>query len=136
MDIRALMCEMHATESEHEEKAIENKIAALFAELSETEKQAVKKEFLASLDDKLAETAQRLKEVDIAIELAEASEHVNLAAIATQYFGKTKEWLYQRIKGYKVNGKPAQLTESERKTLSAALQDISRKIYNASLRIS
>jgi hypothetical protein len=45
-------------------------------------------------------------------------------------------WLYQRIKGYNINGKPAQLTDAQRKELSRALRDISQNIYQVSLRIS
>ena len=59
-----------------------------------------------------------------------------MAKIANDYFGKSKEWLYQRIKGYNVNGKPARFTEEERRKFSSALEDISRMAHETSLKIA
>ena len=56
-----------------------------------------------------------------------------LSYIAENYFGKSKAWFYQRLNGNSVNGKPAQFTEEEIKTLNFALQDISRKIGSVSI---
>lgn len=52
------------------------------------------------------------------------TEVVNLAYIARHYFGKTRQWLYQRLKGQMVNGKPASFTDAEEATFIQALQDI------------
>lgn len=51
-----------------------------------------------------------------------------LSHIAEHYFKKSRQWLYQRINGNIVNGKPAQFTDEEIETLNFALQDISKKI--------
>lgn len=59
---------------------------------------------------------------------------ISLAYIAKTYFNKSRAWLYQRINGTKVNGKPAQFTSSELERLNFALNDIGKNL--ASIRIS
>jgi len=71
----------------------------------------------------------------MAIEMEEIAKYISLSKIAKNYFGRSKEWLYQRIKGYKVNGSPAQFTPEERIQLSMALKDISRMANETSIRI-
>jgi hypothetical protein len=102
---------------------------------SEADKELVRKEFSQSWGEKLEEAEETLKKIDIAIEIIEISKYVSLSRISKDYFGKSREWLYQRIKGYKVNGKQAQFTSDDKKKLSMALQDISRKAHETSLRI-
>lgn len=65
--------------------------------------------------------------------MGEASRYMSLAPIATDYFGKTKQWLYQRLKNYNVNNKPAVFTAEEKEQFRRALLDVSRKIREAAL---
>ena len=67
--------------------------------------------------------------------LGELSEAISFSYIAKKYFGKSRNWLYQRINGYKVNGKPAQFTEEEYATFTEALKDISKMINQTSLNL-
>lgn len=67
------------------------------------------------------------------IKMGEASRYMSLAPIATDYFGKTKQWLYQRLKNYNVNNKPATFTPAEKEQFRRALLDVSRKIREAAL---
>jgi len=73
------------------------------------------------------------KDISIRIQMAEVSEMVSLSYIAKKYFGRTAQWLYQRINGNIVNGKPAKFTDEEIKTFNSALQDISKKIGSLAL---
>lgn len=59
---------------------------------------------------------------------------VSLAYIAKTYFSKTRQWLYQRINGASVNGKPARFTQEEIEILNCALKDIGNRL--TSLRVS
>lgn len=59
---------------------------------------------------------------------------ISLAYIAETYFKKSRQWLYQRVNGLLVNGKPAKFTPEEIETLNFALQDMGQKL--ASTRIS
>lgn len=69
-----------------------------------------------------------LKALNVKASLMEVSEFVSLSYIAKNYFKKSKEWLYQRINGNIVNGKPAQFTDEEIGTLNNALQDLSKRL--------
>lgn len=59
---------------------------------------------------------------------------ISLAYIAETYFKKSRQWLYQRVNGLLVNGKPAKFTPAEIETLNFALQDMGQKL--ATTRIS
>lgn len=130
------MQEMNNAPTELGKRAIEEKIKAQLSSLSESEKEQIKNDFLESLDSKLIETKKALDVIDLRIELLEVAQYVSLSKIAKNYFGKSKEWLYQRINGYTVNGKAAEFTPTDRVKLSNALQDISRKLNETSLKIA
>ncbi|MDR3062484.1 MAG: DUF5053 domain-containing protein [Dysgonamonadaceae bacterium] len=49
------------------------------------------------------------------------------------YFNKSDAWLYQRINGNVVNGKPAYFTHQEIEKLKFALNDISKKLSSLSI---
>ena len=126
---------MHEASSNSEKVIIEEEIKNKFNSLSESDKELIRNKFSNAWDEKLEETKELLKKIDIAIEIEELSKYVSLSKISKDYFGKSKEWLYQRIHGYNVNGKPAYFTSIEREKLSFALKDISRIAYETSLKI-
>ena len=53
---------------------------------------------------------------------------ISLAYIAETYFRKSRHWLYQRVNGLLVNGKPAKFTPQEMETLNFALRDIGERL--------
>ena len=77
-----------------------------------------------------------LQEMKLALELGDVANAISLSYIAKAYFGKSKTWLYQRLNGNKVNGKPAQFTEEERKRFGEALRDLSRRINETALKFA
>ena len=87
--------------------------------------------------------SERLQEVDkkidsieenaIKLQLQEVAEIVSLSYLAKKYFNKSRSWLYQRLNGNIVNGKPARFTDEELATFNDALQDISKKIGSLSI---
>ncbi len=87
-------------------------------------------ENLQEIDEMMTELEQILS---IKQQMSEVSEIVSLSWIAKHYFGKTKNWLYQRINGNIVNGKPSKFTPAEIETLNFALKDISKKIGSLSI---
>lgn len=96
-------------------------------ELSEMVKQEPEKYGEAFLEISKVKL-EELKALNIKASLMEVSEFVSLSYIAKNYFQKSKEWLYQRINGNIVNGKPAQFTSEEIEKLNNALQDLSKKL--------
>lgn len=79
---------------------------------------------------------EELQDVKLALELGDVANAISLSYIAKAYFGKSKNWLYQRLNGNKVNGKPAQFTEEERKRFAEALRDLSRRIDETALKFA
>lgn len=65
---------------------------------------------------------------DVRQRLNNIPDMLSMSYIAQNYFGKSRTWLYQRINGNKVNGKPAFFTRAERKQLQDALHDIGEKL--------
>ncbi len=77
------------------------------------------------------------KRTDIDVEqlLNEVSESISLSYIARTYFKKGRSWLYQRIKGNIVNGKPAAFTSDELHILSDAFLNLGLKLISVSRKI-
>ena len=82
--------------------------------------------------------AMRRKRSDIDIKkiVREAQDVVSLSYIAKQYFNKDRSWLYQRINGTLVNGKPAAFTEQELTILANSLKNIGLKLSEISKSIN
>jgi len=76
------------------------------------------------------ETAEEAQNVVIRQQLKEVLPMVSLSYIAKTYFGKSKEWLYQRINGNMVNGKPAKFTPQEIGVLNDALQNMGNMLLD------
>ena len=70
---------------------------------------------------------------DIREKLGNLPEIINLSAVARQCFGKSRTWLYQRINGNKVNGKPAYFTRAERKQLLDFLHGLGKDLLAVKL---
>lgn len=54
--------------------------------------------------------------------------YISLSEIAVRNFGKTRQWLYQRLNGSIVNGKPAKFTPDELNNLSFTLDEIAENM--------
>lgn len=78
--------------------------------------------------ENLKETNNEARAFIVKNQLEEILPIISAAYIAKNYFGKSKEWFYQKMNGNIVNGKPAQFSKEEIETLNLALQDISLKI--------
>lgn len=83
---------------------------------------------MSSAQQRLDNVEKSIMEYTLHERLGELSEVINLAFIARRYFGKSRQWLYQRIKGYTVNGKVATFTPEERDKFMAALDEIGSRI--------
>ena len=90
--------------------------------------------FAEAMIECMKETNKNLSDFLMREQLDDILPYISVSAIAKNYFGKSKEWFYQKMNGNIVNGKPAKFTEEEIKNLNFALQDISKKI--GSVRVS
>lgn len=79
---------------------------------------------LSSADKRLDDVENSIASYTMHERMGSLTEVINLAYIARHYFGKTRQWLYQRVKGQLVNGKPATFTPAEEATFINALNEI------------
>jgi DNA-binding protein len=93
-----------------------------------------RKEFSLAMIELMKETRTRVEATLEQARVRELSRAVSMAYIARTYFQKSRGWLYQRINGSIVNGKPARFNDEERKTLEHAFHDIGGML--TSIRIS
>ncbi|BDI76172.1 hypothetical protein PC1C4_28940 [Paraprevotella clara] len=84
---------------------------------------------------KIAEKARKILEEDKSgamwAGMLDLNDALNYSDMARTYFGKSANWLLQRLHGYEVNGKPARFKPEEYKILSDALRDIAAKALRA-----
>lgn len=95
---------------------------------SEKDKEVIECFISSELKDLTEYTDHVINDLEVKIQLLEVAEIVSLSYIAKNYFHKTRQWLYQKLNGNIVNGKPAKFTSDEIDTLNHALKDISKKI--------
>lgn len=118
--------------SPEERTAFQEERAQQVEAMSEDERIA----FIENTRKGLGAIKDELQDVKLALELGDVANAISLSYIAKAYFGKSKTWLYQRLNGNKVNGKPAQFTEEERKRFAEALRDLSRRIDETALKFA
>lgn len=85
-------------------------------------------ELLASANSRMDAVEHSIKEYTLHEQLGQLTEVINLAYIARHYFGRTRQWLYQRLKGQQVNGRPASFTPDELELFSHALNEVGIKL--------
>lgn len=92
--------------------------------------------FIQATHEGIGAIKEELEDIKLSLELGDVAHAISLSYIAKVYFGKSKNWLYQRLNGNKVNGKPAQFTDEERKRFAEALHDLSRRIEDTALKFA
>ena len=110
-------------------------INSMREEMTPQEREAFNDALIAEARE-LLEKGDRMMEAevnDVRQRLGDIPQAINLSYIAKHYFGKSRTWLYQRINGNVVNGKPVFFTIAERRQLQEALHDIGKKLFDATL---
>lgn len=110
-----------------------------YDKLSDEEKDSYRQSATAGMNSTIEACNNFITRADEAIlrdKLGELPDAISFSYIAKKYFGKSRNWLYQRINGYNVNGKPARFTKEEYDTFIKALKDISRMINQTSLNLT
>ena len=133
--LKDLMTEYRSLKTDEDKIAFDGKMAQALAEMNPEERKAFRKAFLLSARRTVSEAREISEEAEMKLLLSGVDNYLSLSQIAQDYFGKTRSWLYQRINGAIVNGKPAQFTLEEQQQLSNALLDISNKIKDTALKL-
>ena len=88
--------------------------------------------FAEAMAASAGESAERATCLVMKQKLADITPAISWVHVAKKYFNKTDAWLYQRINGNTVNGKPATFTTEEINTLKHALSDLSDRLGSIS----
>lgn len=133
--LKDLMAEFRSLKTEEEKSVFDDKMKQVLAEMGPEERKEFRKAFLASVRRSVSEAKAIREEIETKLLLSGVDSYLSLSQIAQDYFGKSRSWLYQRINGALVNGKPAQFTPEEQQQLSNALLDISQRIKDTALKL-
>ncbi|GHT52226.1 hypothetical protein AGMMS49982_11880 [Bacteroidia bacterium] len=100
-------------------------VDSFLGEKSESEKENIGNSLAEVKLSKLKQVKEISEEISILEQLDGMEEFVNFSTISRNYFGKDKSWMYQRLHGYSVHGKPARFTLEEKRKLSNAFLSLS-----------
>jgi hypothetical protein len=134
MDIKKVISEYHDA-SESKKAEIRERLKNDFSLLSDNEKKEVQRTFLESQDTVIREGKEAIGELKLYAELERVSKFVSMSYIARNFFGKSRQWLNNRIKGNRVNGKSAAFTSNELKQFAEALNQLGEEIKGTAHRI-
>ena len=126
---------MNATTDQEKRRILETQREAA-AGLSKKKKKNYEDRWMEGMNQALEGSRQELEDYRSRLtkdKLGKAPQAISLSYIAKNYFGKSKEWLYQRINGNIVNGKPAHFTEEETRQLQNALHDLGAQLLKIKL---
>lgn len=86
-----------------------------------------------AVEEDLKDMNVRAEEIRVREKMEVILPMISVSYLAKHYFGKSSSWLYQRINGNKVHGKPAKFTTQELDKLKHALKEISQNIAGITL---
>ena len=112
-----------------------DKVKSIAARYTSEENKKEIADFIAERLEEADRKIDRLKENTIKLQMQEVADIISLSYLAKRYFNKSRSWLYQRMNGNIVNGKPARFTPDELATLNTALKDISEKLARLAFHI-
>jgi len=132
IDVKGKM-DLFFSASEEDKPQIKEDILKEFEKMSDEDKEEAREMFL---EDWETRTKNALENIEISIELAHVSEYISLSYIADRFFGKSRQWLNNKLKGNISYGKAASFTREEIKKLSEALSVLSDEIKSAAMKLA
>lgn len=113
---------------------MENLISELRSlDLTDEQRLIIKRFIQKGIDESKVEIESIKNEISLREQLKDVSKTISLSYIAKTYFNKSRVWLYQKIDGTVIHGKPCKFTNEELKTLQFALNDIANKLNSIQL---
>lgn len=131
-----LLEELKKTESLQGEE-LDKALVAIRNKYTSPEERCAIAEYMDSRLDDIEAHLDALEEAADALtakeQLGELYDIIPLAYIAEKYFKRSRSWLYQRLNGYKVNGKVCSFNADEKATFNLAIRELTEKIGSAQL---
>ena len=135
-EIEKLKAEFVSLDTEEQIKVFDKKIKAIYTAKTEAEKEEFSQAFTESALEAIDRADKVYNYVNVKMNLKDILDIVSMSYIAENYFHKSRAWFSQRLNGHIVNGVPVSFTSDELKILSSALDDISKKLQDASRAIA
>ncbi|GAB6122294.1 DUF5053 domain-containing protein [Dysgonomonas termitidis] len=131
--IEKYLAEWNTLETEEDYAAFDKKIKSEQAARSEEEKKIISRQFEEGAKKAVQEAEELIEFITVRKQLDTILPYVSISSIAKEYFGKSRQWFYQRLNNSKVNGKRVQFNNEEIKILSKALNEIGGKFQDTSI---
>lgn len=131
-ELKDLMAEYKEARTSGKLEQFDKKMDSVLSSKTGKDKEAFAEAFTEGAEETIQKAKNLMQEIDLKQKLEGIKEVISLSFISKKYFGKSRHWLYQRINGSTINGKPARFTEDELKRLSQALDEISCITKNVS----
>ncbi|MDD4515172.1 DUF5053 domain-containing protein [Massilibacteroides sp.] len=126
-EIDKLLEKWHTLAPEEEGSFVKDSIEA-FNSKTDSEKEKFLNDFQEEAKKACDEAEELIEVITMRDQLDPILPYISLSTIASEYFGKSRNWLYQRINGNLVNGKPAKFTADEKRLFRNAINDIINKL--------
>jgi hypothetical protein len=107
-----------------------------FSDRTDAEKERLGEAVIKVKLSRMEEIKQIDREIKFLDQLDGIEKYLNMAQLARSCFGKTRTWLYQRLHGWSVHGRPSRFTDSERKQFADALLLLSDNLKNVARKLS
>lgn len=116
------------------EKLADHKIRfrAFLDSLSDEDKKEFVVVFQEAAKKSIKDSREIVKTINARSQLQDVLDFTSMSYIAKNYFGKSRQWLYQRINESVVNGNKVNFTKDDLKKLSIALSELGDKMKDAS----
>jgi hypothetical protein len=131
-EIEQLISVGRGLSDEEFDKLIDN----YFGDKTGAEKERLGEAVISVKLSKMEEIREIDREIKFLDQLDGLEKYLNMAQLAKSCFGKTRTWLYQRLHGWNVHGKPSRFTDSERKQFADALLSLSEKLKSVARKLA
>lgn len=102
---------------------------------TDAEKEQIGLAVLETKISKFNEIRQIDNEIKFIEQLDGLEKYLNMSQLSRDFFGKQKTWLYNRLHGWNVHGKPAKFTNIERKQFADMLLSLSDNMKNVAQKL-
>ena len=112
------------------------KIADSVSTLSQSERDEIEP-LLEEMGNRfLSKAKETIHFAKVAMQLEDVSNYVSLSYISKRFFGKSRSWMHNKVKGNFSNGKPSSFSDTEMKKLQEAFVTLSDELKQVSLNLS
>lgn len=89
-----------------------------------------------AVDEDIPFSAFDNKETELSVDLGAIPEYISMSYLAQRFFGRSRSWLHNKLKGNFANGKPIAFNPQERAELKKALETLASEIKEAAIQLS